>query len=102
MARPVGFLAVGMVCTQSLCACRDFEKEASQKQREARPALEKVKSAEETVEAVEDQVRRAEEFANSNDEELKAVMEQLRSAPLPFNCICCFSGHLFSICSLPC
>lgn len=69
--------------TRKLCACRDFEKEASQKQREARPALEKVKSAEETVEAVEDQVRRAEDFANSVDEELKAVMEQLRSDPLP-------------------
>ena len=59
-------------------ACRDLEKEASQKQRDARPALDKVKLAEETVEAAEDQVRRAEEYAQNADEELKAAVDQLR------------------------
>ena len=59
-------------------ASRDLEKEASQKQREAGPALEKVKRAQETVDAAEDQVRRAQEYAQSADEELKAAVEQLR------------------------
>ena len=59
-------------------ACRDLEKKASQKQRDARPALDKIKLAEETVEAAEDQVRRAEEYAQNADEELKAAVEQLR------------------------
>ena len=61
-------------------ACRDLEKEASQKQRDARPALDKVKLAEETVEAADDQVRRAQEYAQNADEELKAAVEQLRCA----------------------
>ena len=59
---------------------RDFEKEASQKQREARPVLDRVKLAEDTVEAAEDQVRRAQEYAKSAEDELRAATEQLRCA----------------------
>ena len=73
--RPPDVLALVLT---GLCACRDFEKEASQKQRDARPALDKVKLAEDTVEAADDQVKRAQEYAQSADEELKAAMQQLR------------------------
>ena len=65
---------------ERLSACREFEKEASQKQREAMPVLDRVKLAEETVEAAEDQVKRAQEHARSADEQLRAAVDQLRSA----------------------
>ena len=61
-----------------LSSCRDFEKEALQKQREAGPVLDKVRLAEDTVEAAEDQVRRAQEYAKSAEDELRAATEQLR------------------------
>ena len=60
------------------CLCRDLEREASQKQREAGPVLDKVRLAEDTVEAAEDQVRRAQEYAKSAEDELRAATEQLR------------------------
>ena len=65
---------------EGLSACRDIEKEASQKQREARPVLDRFNLAEETVKAAEDQVKRAQEYARSTDEQLRAAVDQLRSA----------------------
>ncbi len=77
---PPGLPGASALVLIGVGACRDLEKEASQKQREARPALDKVKLAEETVEAADDQVRRAQEYAQNADEELKAAVEQLRCA----------------------
>ena len=71
---PERALALSRTCS----LCRDLEKKASQQQREARPVLDRVRLAEETVEAAEDQVRRAQEYAKTADDELCAATEQLR------------------------
>lgn len=80
--RPYGVdvASTSVFFAEGLSACRDFEKEASQKQREARPVLDRVNLAEETVKAAEDQVKRAEGYARSADEQLRAAVDQLRSA----------------------